>query len=120
MSSERKALPARVIVRRARGQIARIVQWTAHLDADAYAGEELRRYAVERAFIALGEAIKDLARVVDLATLDPAGPWRESARFRDFLAHDYDDQVIPDVVWATIHHGIPELDEALARLESRV
>ena len=86
------------------------------LDVEAYVADELRRYAVERAFIALGEVIKDLGRVVDLNALDPDGPWKEPARFRDFLAHDYDDQVIPDIVWATISDGLPELARALERI----
>lgn len=115
-SDRRKSLPPEAIVQRAKQQIILIVQWTAGLNVEAYVADELRRYAVERAFIALGEAIKDLSRIVDLQSLDPEGPWREPARFRDFLAHDYDDQVIPDIVWATISDGLPELAAALERV----
>ncbi len=117
-SDRRKSLPPEAIVERAKQQIILIFEWTAGLDVEAYVADELRRYAVERAFIALGEAIKDLSRVVDLQSLDPEGPWREPARFRDFLAHDYDDQVIPDVVWATISDGLPDLARALERIGS--
>ena len=115
-SDRRKSLPPAAIVERAKQQIILIFEWTAGLDVEAYVADELRRYAVERAFIALGEAIKDLSRVVDLQSLDPEGPWREPARFRDFLAHDYDDLVIPDVVWATISDGLPDLARALDRV----
>ena len=115
-SDRRKSLPPEAIVERAKQQIILIFEWTAGLDVEAYVADELRRYAVERAFIALGEAIKDLSRIVDLQSLDPGGPWREPARFRDFLAHDYDDQVIPDVVWATISDGLPDLARALERV----
>jgi len=52
-----------------------------------------RQAAVERNFIAIGEAIKDLGRALDLATPDPSGPWRHPARFRDFLAHKYDEGI---------------------------
>ncbi|MDX2235705.1 MAG: HepT-like ribonuclease domain-containing protein, partial [Hyphomonadaceae bacterium] len=115
--SSGKAKPPAEIVARARLQIARIVEWTAGMDVASYTEDERTRYAVERAFIALGEAIKDLARAVDLQSLDPAGPWREPARFRDFLAHDYDDQVLPPLVWDTITTDLPDLDAALARVE---
>ena len=115
-SDRRKPLPPEAIIERALQQIALINRWTAGLDVEAYVADELRRYAVERAFIALSEAVKDLSRVVDLNTLDPEGPWKEPARFRDFLAHDYDDQVIPDVVWATISDGLPDLEQALTRV----
>lgn len=116
-SDHRKPLPPDAILQRAKQQIVLINSWTSGLDVEAYVADELRRYAVERAFIALGEAVKDLNRLIDLQTLDPDGPWREPARFRDFLAHDYDDQVIPDIVWATISHGLPDLARALERVE---
>ena len=115
-SDRRKPLPPEAIIDRAKQQIVLIHQWTAGLDVEAYVADELRRYAVERAFIALGEDVKDLSQVVDLQALDPDGPWKEPARFRDFLAHDYDDQVIPDIVWATISDGLPDLARALARV----
>ncbi len=90
------------------------------MDAEAFAADERTRYAVERAFIALGEAVKDLAKAVDLNALNPNGPWREPARFRDFLAHDYDDQVIPTLLWKTIGSGLSDLDAALASIERAV
>lgn len=104
----------------ARRQIARIREWTATLSADGFAADERTRYAVERAFIALGEAVKELARAVDLSQLDPSGPWSEPARFRDFLAHDYDDQVVPILLWQTITTDLAHLDAALARVEPQV
>jgi uncharacterized protein with HEPN domain len=55
---------------------------------------------------------------VDLVELAPGGPWAEAVRFRHFLAHDYDDQAIPPLVWATITHDLPELDAALATVQA--
>lgn len=115
-SSPRKPEPPAQIVEQARAHIARIRTWTAAHTADSFQEDEKTRYAVERAFIALGEAVKDLARGLDLAKADPAGPWREPARFRDFLAHDYDDQVIPTLMWNTIVTDLSLLDDALARV----
>lgn len=87
---------------------------------NAFEKDQRTRYAVERAFIALGEAIKDLAKGVDLAAIDPAGPWAGPARFRDYLAHQYDDQVIPTLVWNTITTDLSSLDAALVRIERAV
>jgi uncharacterized protein with HEPN domain len=101
-SKPRKARTPAQAVYYARLQIARINEWTAALNLDQFQNDQRTRYAVERAFIALGEAIKDLAKGVDLPTLDPTGPWSGPARFRDFLAHQYDDQVIPTLMWNTI------------------
>jgi uncharacterized protein with HEPN domain len=104
----------------ARLQIQRITEWTSSLTAEAFESDQRTRYAVERAFIALGEAVKELSRAVDLNALDPGGPWKEPARFRDFLAHDYDDQVIPTLLWKTITTDLGELDAALTRIEALV
>lgn len=104
----------------ARLQIARIREWTVSLTPEAFEADARTRYAVERAFIALGEAVKDLARGIELSKVDPAGPWSEPARFRDFLAHDYDDQVIPVLMWKTITTDLDNLDAALARVEKIV
>ena len=56
-SDRRKPLPPAAIIERAKQQIVLINQWTDGLDVEAYVADELRRYAVERAFIALGEAV---------------------------------------------------------------
>jgi uncharacterized protein with HEPN domain len=90
------------------------------LTIDTFQTDERTRYAVERAFIALGEAVKELSRTVNLPQLDPNGPWSEPARFRDFLAHDYDDQVVPSLMWNTIKTDLHTLDEALARIDPMV
>ena len=120
MSSERKKPDPRQTVRQARRRIASIFAWTFADTEASYLANDERQAAVERNFIAIGEAIKDLLRVVDLAKLDPNGPWRESARFRDFLAHQYDEGVSHPDVWRTIKDDLPVLDEALARLEALV
>lgn len=121
MSSNRRKprTPAQAVYY-ARLQISRINEWTAALTVEAFQSDQRTRYAVERAFIALGEAIKELARAIDLQQLDPTGPWREPARFRDFLAHDYDDQVIPTLMWNTITTDLRTLEDALARIEPKV
>lgn len=119
-SKQRKARTPAQSIYYARLQIARINEWTHSLTLDQFQDDQRTRYAVERAFIALGEAVKDLAKATDLPSLDPAGPWSEPARFRDFLAHQYDDQVIPSLMWNTIMTDLLTLDQALARIENAV
>lgn len=119
-SRRRKPRTAAQAAYYARLQIRRIHEWTAALTPETFDADYRTRYAVERAFIALGEAVKELNRSVDLIKLDPSGPWREPARFRDFLAHDYDDQVLPTLMWKTITTDLNALDQALARVEIAV
>jgi uncharacterized protein with HEPN domain len=121
MSSERrsKITPAEMVYH-ARRRIAMIVAWTKDDTEESYLANEERQAAVERNFIAIGEAIKDLARAKDLAAIDPTGPWRQPARFRDFLAHQYEEGVSHPDVWRTIQDDLPVLDASLERLEPLV
>jgi uncharacterized protein with HEPN domain len=104
----------------ARRRIARIIRATENDTLETYIENEERKDAVERNFIAIGEALKDLARVARLADLDPSGPWSEPAQFRDILAHNYDDKISHYSVFETIRKRLPELDAALARIEPLV
>ena len=108
------------IIAAARRHIAHVREWTTDMDAERYEADLRTRYACERAFIAIGEALGDLGAKVDLAVLAPGGPWVDPVRFRHFLAHDYDDRATPPLVWDTIRFDLPELDLALAELGVRL
>jgi uncharacterized protein with HEPN domain len=118
MSSESRRRSPPEIAAYARKQIARIRAWTADLDAASYEADERTQFACERAFIALGEALKDLMAAVDVHAIAPDGPWIDPVRFRNFLAHEYDDRVLPPLVWRTITQDLPPLDDALRRVEA--
>ena len=120
MSSRRSKLMPPEMAYHARRRIALIIAWTSGDTEESYLANEERQAAVERNFIAIGEAIKDISRAVDLVALDPQGPWREPAQFRDFLAHQYEQGVSHPDVWRTIKDDLPELDAALARVEPLV
>jgi uncharacterized protein with HEPN domain len=120
MSSKDSKLNPAEIIHHARRRIARILEWTKNATNESYARDEMLQAAVERNFIAVGEAIKDLARVADLAKLDPQGPWNKPANFRDFLAHCYNEAVSSPAVLGTAHRDLPLLDAALARIEPLV
>lgn len=117
MSSKRSKITPAEMAHHARRRIALIHDWTKGDTEESYLANEERQAAIERNFIAIGEAIKDLSRAVDLVSLDPQGPWREPAQFRDFLAHQYEEGVSHPDVWRTIHVDLPVLDAALARIE---
>lgn len=119
MSSSSKITPAEMVYH-ARRRIAQIRAWTKHDTEATYLTNDERQAAVERNFIAIGEAVKDLSRAHDLAAIDPTGRWREPARFRDFLAHQYEEGVSHPDVWQTIQHDLPVLDASLAKLEPLV
>ncbi len=117
MSSKRSKITPAEMAHHAGRRIALIHDWTKDDTEESYLANEERQAAIERNFIAIGEAIKDLSRAVDLVNLDPEGPWREPAQFRDFLAHQYEEGVSHPDVWRTIHDDLPVLDAALARIE---
>ena len=108
------------IIAAARLHVARVMQWTTGLDRDGYEADLRTRYACERAFISIGEALGDLAGNVDLGELAPGGPWVDPVRFRHFLAHDYDDRAIAPLVWDTIRFDLPDLDLALEALAAKL
>ena len=74
MSSERRRPSPAEIVHHARRRIALIRDWTRADTEVTYLANEERQAAVERNFIAIGEAIKGIARSVqdDLQLLDAA------------------------------------------------
>ena len=120
MSSERRRPSPVEMVLHARRRISLIQKWTKTDTEATYLANEERQAVVERNFIAIGEAIKDLTKSVDLLALDPSGPWREPGRFRDFLAHQYEEGVSHPDVWRTIQDDLQGLDSALERLAALV
>lgn len=117
MSSRKRLPPPGEIIGAARQRIARVRSYTASDTAETYFQNEERQDAVERNFIAIGEAIKDLALVIDLESIHPSAEWSKPARFRDYLAHRYLEGVSHPAVWDTIKVDLPLLDAALARIE---
>jgi uncharacterized protein with HEPN domain len=120
MSSDRRKPDVAEIIYFTRRRIARSLEWIKGESLETYAASDVLQAAVERNFIAIGEAMRDLSRLVDLTALDPQGPWREPIRFRDFLAHSYMQEIEQIEVLKTVTRDLPVLDEALARIEPLV
>jgi uncharacterized protein with HEPN domain len=92
---------------------ARVVEYTAGLDASGLRNDKKTVDAVVRNLEVLGEAAKRVSDAV--RTRAPAVPWREMAGMRDVLIHDYfgvDIDIVCDVALAKV----PSLGIALKAL----
>jgi uncharacterized protein with HEPN domain len=100
----------------ARDNIALIREWGGALDLDALRNDRKSRYAIERAFMALDAAVRDVPAEL-LAT--HGIPANLITGFRNVLAHTYDD-ILDDRVILTIREDLPALDLALAGMLAAV
>ncbi len=96
----------------ARENIALIRTWALERTLSELQTNTLVRYAVERAFIAIDAALRDIpTEIIDKYGL----PVRLVAGFRNALAHTYDD-VLDERVILTIREDLPILDAQLAAI----
>jgi uncharacterized protein with HEPN domain len=80
---------------------------------DAFMADPRTQDAVVRNFEIIGEATK---RLSDKAKArQPGIPWRDVARFRDILIHDYE-RVDYLEVWNIVQNHLPELHRAVEAL----
>lgn len=115
MSSEPKGKIALAILA-ARENVRLIQLWAADRDLDMLRADTLVRYAIERAFIGIDAAMKDIP-ASDLAAHGiPAGM---IAGFRNALAHTYDD-ILDERVILTIREDLPALDAVLAVMLDKI
>jgi len=91
-----------------------IERFTDGVSFDEYAGDLMRRSAVERQFEILGEALK-LASATDpdIETALPDLPGIVGMRNR--IIHGYD-AVDDEIVWDAVQHHVPSLLRALSAL----
>jgi uncharacterized protein with HEPN domain len=73
--------------------------------------------AVRIRLLEIGEAVKALPD--ELLLSEPGIPWRQIARMRDHLAHRYFD-TSHAVLQGTVDHDLPELEEAVHRLDAHL
>jgi uncharacterized protein with HEPN domain len=111
MSSDPSGRTALAVVQ-ARDNVRLIREWSAGRDLEAIREERKTRYAIERAFMAIDVAIRDIPAERLAATGVPA---TMIAGFRNVLAHTYDD-ILDERVMLTIRDDLPALDAALARI----
>ncbi len=93
----------------ARDNIALIQLWATNQDLAAIRADRKTRYAIERAFIAIDSALRDVPP--DLSAIH-AIPTKLIVGFRNALAHTYDD-ILDERVMLPIVDDLPRLDAAL-------
>jgi uncharacterized protein with HEPN domain len=111
MPSEQSAKIAFAVVE-ARDNVRLIQEWSAGLDLGAIRADRKTRYAIERAFMMIDAAIRDIPADMLAAY---GIPKKMIAGFRNTLAHSYED-VLDERVMLTIKNDLPALDAALARM----
>jgi uncharacterized protein with HEPN domain len=87
-----------------------IVQYTANVDQEMYAGRVDVQLIVERCIIAIGEAANRTA--VEFRSARPEIPWQQIIGMRHVLTHDYDN-IRLDTVWDVMSNRVPSLIEAI-------
>lgn len=90
-----------------------IAGFIAGYDLGRFTADIKTQYAVIRAMGIIGEAVKKLPP--EVRERHPEIPWREMARTRDVLVHDYL-SIRPDSLWLTITRDLPPLPEKLRPL----
>ena len=113
MSFEDRARASFAIVS-ARENLALIQDWAGTRDLEALRSDTLVRYAIERAFIALAAAMRDVPEAIIAEHQLPASL---IAGFRNALAHTYED-IIDERVILTIREDLPALDSKLAEIQA--
>ena len=89
----------------------RLLKFAEGLDKSALVTNEEKQSAILYQVIVIGEATKRLSS--EFRSQHPEIPWKDIARMRDILAHQYD-RINLNTLWDVIHQDIPEL---LALLE---
>jgi uncharacterized protein with HEPN domain len=88
----------------------KILRFTAGIDRERLAEDELRSDAVIRNIETIGEATKNLPDEIQARM--PGIEWRKIAGMRDILSHVYY-RVDPDIVWDVVETKIPDLQRSV-------
>ena len=91
-----------------------VANFTAEVEFAEYQRNPMLRYAVERAFGIIGEALTGLARV-DSAIAATITDFRTIIAFRNILIHDYA-QIDDRIVWEIVQFKLPVLIRQVAAL----
>lgn len=92
--------------------IDRIAEFTDGMDVDAYEGDIMKQFAVERALSIISEAAKKLEPLAE--EISPEIPWRRICDFGNVIRHGYDSMNVTDV-WATVQNELPPLRAACVK-----
>jgi len=86
---------------------AHIQDFVSGLDFDAYLLDTRTRFAVERSFEIIGEALNRTSKIEPHA-MEALPEFRKIISFRNILAHSYDG-IEEKIVWGIVEDALPEL-----------
>ncbi|WP_423792286.1 DUF86 domain-containing protein [Methanocaldococcus indicus] len=90
-----------------------IIEFTKDMDYEEFINNKAIKYAVIRCLEVIGEAVKKIPK--DISEKYPHIPFRELARMRDKLIHQYFG-VDYLVVWETAKYEIPEIKREFEKI----
>lgn len=95
--------------------LAQIAEYTHGLDEEAFRTDSMRRDAVVRQLMIVGEAAGRLSAAFRASHADL--PWQDIRGMRNRLVHDYIN-VNWNLVWDTVQHDLPNLRARLGLLNA--
>lgn len=93
--------------------VAAIEQFTSKIDFAAFSQNLEKIFAVSRAIEIIGEPIKWIPD--SIRSQYPDIPWRDIARMRDKLIHDYFNTDV-EIIWKAVEEDIPQLKIKISRV----
>lgn len=90
-----------------------IQEFTQGVKYAQFASDKMRRYAVERQIMVIGEAARQVSD--GLKAAHPEIPWKGIIGQRNILAHEYG-EILVERIWLVAIKDIPDLLQALERL----
>jgi len=93
--------------------IEKVQRYTAGVDFERFAGDDLLVDAVVRNLEIIGEAARHIPET--LRQRYPEVPWKRVVGLRNVVVHEYF-AVDVEILWAIVHKNLPELKVALQRM----
>lgn len=93
--------------------IVLIEEFTAYMDFDQFFTDEKTKNAVVKRIEIIGEATKNIPK--NIRDKYPDLPWKQMARMRDKLSHEYFG-IRYDIVWKVVKKRLPEIKLHIKRI----
>lgn len=84
---------------------------------EEFINNQMIQDAVVLRLLNIGEAVKHLD--TELTTSRPDIPWKRIAGMRNFMIHEYL-EVDYEIVWGVIQHDLPDLNQAIAEVLTKL
>lgn len=97
-------------------EAASVREFTIRHTFETYRGDKKTRFAVERCFEIIGEALNRIGKI-DRNALESIRNYRAIISFRNLLAHGYD-HIEDKIVWGIIESDLENLVEDIRKLKN--